>query len=146
MYHQIWNTPDICGTIYTTSDHDPLGALLQCIYQHDNFMRSEDHEKWEYMNIKALTHQTLRNYQNVIAINPLVLSDHDDYCSYITSKSDRAVTRWEHIFDLCLHDSAVECTYRAANNTGDIAQHYARLACDLWQYSRQLRQFTNGRS
>ena len=141
---KIWNTDNICGTVYYNTDCDVLGILLQSIYYHDNNMSNENHSNWEYLNIKSLVLNTLREYKNHMTIDPVVLEQRQ-YCSHLTNDMDNRVENWEMIFDFCLHDAAVYATHQAAKTNGREAEPYAQLACKLWQYSRQLRQNTNGR-
>lgn len=141
---KIYDIENICGTVYilsTDNKIDEIDNLMQVLMFGENNYRYINHENWEYNNIRNLTFELLRNNNVFLGIFPASYSDPDNYCSYVNGSEDDLTKRYEHIFDLSLHDAAVKATYNAAQYTGELANAYARLACQLWQHSRQLRQY-----
>lgn len=138
----IWDIEDFIGTLYTNIDCD-LGHLLQTIYWLDNQGYKDFFNliPWEYHNIAEIikndTHRWRDYYDLNVSptVNPI-----EHYCSILTSTSyeNQSQMAWSfmHIFDLVLHDTAVTMTYKAAKESSEV---YAEIACNLWQYSRQLR-------
>jgi hypothetical protein len=141
----MWNVTDRIGTLYTNHD-TRIGHLLQTAYWLDNQQWKEFHGiiPWEYHNIINIVKGDIRNWDQWFNLNTEPIDDPaDHYCSVLTSGAyeNQYQMAWSfmHILDLQLHDAAATYTYLAAEKTGKRAEQYAQIACNLWQYSRQLR-------